>query len=109
MEQVESIRLPIEPSPRTVIAVFQINEPPEHVDSDEGPLDWFCSFAEIPESEGLSHYEGIELEDAVLCDEDDDELWDQYHMYLAQWIMDNHDISCKGSSPRTYDQWLEQR
>ena len=61
----------------------------------------------VAHNEGISYYDGITLEDAVLCDDDDDELWDQYHLYLAQWIMDHHDIECKGSSPLTYDQWIE--
>lgn len=93
--------------PRTVIAIFTVVEPEDHKDTDDGPLDYFEKGVTLAQSEGLSHYYGITLENAVLCDDDDDELWDQYHMYLAQWIMDNHGIDCKGSSPLTYDQWLE--
>ena len=43
----------------------------------------------------------------VIVKEDNAEAWDQYLLYLSRWIMDNHDIDCKGESPLLYDQWLE--
>lgn len=105
----QSIPVPYEPDPRTVIAIFSVTEPEENLDTDDGPLDYFERGVSAAKNEGVSYYDGISLENAVLCDDDDDALWDQYHVYLAQWIMDNHSVDCKGASPLTYDQWLERR
>lgn len=98
-----------EQDPRTVIAIFTVEEPNEHKETNDGPLDYFEAGVSISKNEGLSYYDGISLNDAVLCDEDDTEGWDQYLLYLAQWIMDNCDPENKGASPLTYDQWAERR
>lgn len=84
---------------RTVIARLSVDEDrlfdmgyKETIDGVEMEFGW------------LAH-SGINLSDAFIADDDEDDIWYAYVNYVANWAF-NPD---EGSSPVSFSEWVEKR
>lgn len=48
---------------------------------------------------------GINLSDAFIADDDEDDIWYAYVNYIANWVFNPN----KRSSPMSFGEWMEKR
>lgn len=86
---------------RKVFAIVEVDADTAFEKIDDGPVPY------LEHEFGWLEQSGISLKNCFIADEDEDDRWQSYINYVAEWAFYHQSSDCEGISPISYEEWCK--